>query len=120
MQYALIMYEGPEEFKLRTHPEKAQSYWSSWEAYSNALVEAGIMRGGEGLEDYTTATTVSSKNGKRHVQDGPYADTKEQLGGFFVIDVPSLDVAMEWAAKSPAMAKGKIEIRPVMAGPPAK
>lgn len=114
MQYAIIIYEGPQEFETRNHPEKAQAYWGAWSAYSTALEKAGIIRGGEGLQAPELATVISQKNGKRHVQDGPYADTKEQLGGFFIIDVPNLDVALEWAAKSPAFNSGKIEVRPVL------
>lgn len=117
MQYAIMFYEGPEEFALRNHPEKAQSYWGAWSDYATAIEESGIVRGGAGLQPPEMATVLSLKNGKRHVQDGAYADTKEQLGGFFILEVPNLDVALEWAAKSPAYAKGKIEIRPVLPEP---
>jgi hypothetical protein len=117
MQYAIMFYEGPEEFAERNHPEKAQAYWGAWSSYAKAIAESGTMRGGAGLQPPDMATVLSLKSGKRHVQDGAYADTKEQLGGFFIIEVPSLDIALEWAAKSPAFAKGKIEVRPVLPPP---
>ena len=72
------------------------------------------MAGGKGLEPPSTATTVRFRGGERTVQDGPYADTKEQLGGFFIIDVPDLDTALEWAARCPAITGGAVEVRPAM------
>ena len=74
---------------------------------------AGIFIGGGGLDSPTTATTVSVRDGKRQVHDGPYAETKEFLGGFAIIDVPNLDVALEWAARHPAAGHGQIEVRPM-------
>lgn len=117
MEYVILFYEGKEEMAERTHPEKSEAYWGGWMNYSKAVDEAGIGRGGAGLQTPDTATVLSLKNGKKHVQDGPYADTKEQLGGFSIIDVPNLDAAIEWASKSPAFAKGRIEIRPALQGP---
>lgn len=117
MQYAIMFYENPAVSAERNDPEKADAYWGAWTSYARAIAESGIMRGGAGLQTPDTATVLSLQNGKRHVQDGPYAETKEQLGGFFVIEVPNLDAALEWAAKSPAMAKGKIEVRPVLPPP---
>jgi hypothetical protein len=72
------------------------------------------MDGGKGLEPPSTGTTVRLRDGERIVQDGPYADTKEQLGGFFVIDVPDLDAALDWAARCPAATDGVVEVRPVL------
>jgi len=109
-----MFYEGAAEFAERNDPEKGKANWAAWGAYAKAVAESGLMRGGAGLQAPSTATVLSMKNGKKHVQDGPYADTKEQLAGFFVLEVPSLDVALEWAAKSPALAKGRIEVRPVI------
>ena len=73
----------------------------AWQAYAEALRHAGVMAGGKGLEPPSTATTVRFRGGERTVQDGPYADTKEQLGGFFILDVPDLDAALDWAARCP-------------------
>ena len=81
---------------------------------SQALAQSGIMKGGHGLQLPETGTTVRLRDGKRHVQDGPYADSKEQLGGYFILDVPDLDVALDWAARCPAAPDGSVEIRPVM------
>lgn len=83
-------------------------------AYGEALLAAGIFVGGGGLDSPQTATTVNVRDGKRHVHDGPYAETKEFLAGFAIIDVPNLDVALEWAARHPAAAHSSIEVRPLM------
>ena len=85
-----------------------------WSAYTQALVEAGIMVSGAGLQGVETATTVQVRNGERLLTDGPFADTKEHLLGFYVIDVPDLDTALEWAAKVPNVRTGSEEVRPVM------
>jgi hypothetical protein len=82
-------------------------------AYGAALQAAGIFVAGVGLGAPENATTVSVRDGKRQVQDGPYAESKEFLGGFAVIDVPDLDTALEWAARNPSAALGAIEVHPV-------
>lgn len=82
-------------------------------AYGAALQAAGIFVAGVGLDSPHNATTVSVRDGKRQVQDGPYAESKEFLGGFVVLDVPDLDAALEWAARHPAAAQGAIEVLPV-------
>ena len=117
MKYTLLIYENSAGFALRNDPDKQQSYWAAWPAYTKALQEAGVMAGGAGLEPPGTATTVRLQSGKRHVQDGPYADTKEQLGGFYTIDVPNLDVALEWAARVPAAPGSYVELRPNLVVP---
>lgn len=85
----------------------------AWGAYIKALTDAGVMRGGNALLPAHSATTVRMRDGRRQVQDGPYPESKEQLGGFFIIDVPNLDVALEWAAKNPAAKSGVVEVRPI-------
>jgi len=117
MQYVLLNYEKTETFAARDH-ERQESYWGAWTAYIAALNEAGVMVGGQGLQTPTVATTIRLADGKRHVQDGPFADTKEQLAGFFVLELASLDDAIQWAARCPAAADGAVEIRPVMPAPP--
>jgi len=82
-------------------------------AYGEALRAAGIFIAGVGLGSPDHATVVSVRDGKRQVQDGPYAETKEFLGGFVIIDVPDLDTALEWAARNPSAAGGWIEVLPV-------
>ena len=112
MQFALLIYESPEAFEIRNN-DGTDSYTGAWRSYHKALVEAGIFVGGDPLQVPETGTTVRIKDGKRHVQDGPYADTKEQLGGFTILELPSLDVALEWAARCPAASAGAVEVRPL-------
>ncbi len=81
--------------------------------YHKALVESGAYIVGEPLEVPETGTTIRTKDGKRGVQDGPYADTKEQLGGFVILELPSLDAALDWAARCPAASLGAVEVRPL-------
>jgi hypothetical protein len=82
-------------------------------AYGEALRAAGIFVAGAGLESPQSATVVSVRKGQRQVHDGPYAETKEYLGGFVIVDVPDLDAALEWAARHPAAALGQVEVRPL-------
>jgi hypothetical protein len=82
-------------------------------AYRAAMVKAGIYVTGNRLRNASTATTVSVVDGRTHVIDGPYAEAKEQLGGFHLIDVPDLDTALAWAARCPSAARGRVEVRPV-------
>ena len=119
MQYMLIFRETPTEFAERNEPQKAPAYWGGWNAFVSAIGAAGVVVGGNGLLGPETATTVRIKDGKRHIQDGPFADTKEQLGGYFIIEVPDLDTAIEWALKAPAAATASVEIRPVLPRPEA-
>ncbi len=117
MNYALLIYENAAGFALRTDPKKSQAYWAAWPAYTKALQDAGVMVGGAGLQLPNTATTLKLDDGRRLVQDGPYADTKEQLGGFYIINVPDLDTALEWAARIPAAPGSVIEVRPKLEPP---
>lgn len=82
-------------------------------AYYKALVEANVYVGADALEVVETATTVRLREGKRRVQDGPYADTKEQLAGIIVLELPSIDAALDWAARCPGASLGAVEIRPL-------
>lgn len=117
MQYMLIFREPSEGEHPRNDPEKAQAYWGAWMAYIGALNQAGIIVAGHGLQPPETATTVRIRNGQRQVQDGPYPDTKEQLGGYFVLEVQDLDAALDWAARSPAASQGTVEVRPILVVP---
>jgi len=113
MQYLILNYVPAagiaDEGKLAAHAD-----YPAWGAYTQALIDAGVMRGGQALKPVSTATTVRVRDGARQVQDGPYADTKEHLGGFYLIDVPDLDTALAWAARNPAASMGAVEVRPVM------
>jgi hypothetical protein len=117
MQYTLMFYLSPSEFTARTDPQQRAAFWGAFLPYMQSVRDAGIFAGGAGLEPPETATTVRLRSGKRLVQDGPYADTKEQLGGFFLIDVPDLDTALDWAARYPAGAHGVVEVRPNLSAP---
>jgi hypothetical protein len=112
MQYVVLIYERPEDFASRgggrSHP-----YIAAWRAYHKALVAAGAYVGGAPLHDAGTATTVRVEDGRPRVQDGPFAEAKEQLGGFMILDLPSLDAALEWAARCPSAATGAVEVRPL-------
>lgn len=114
MQYMLIMTETAEVFAERNDPEKAPAYWGAWNAFIGAMAQSGIVVNGDGLQGPHTATTVRVRDGKRVVQDGPFADSKEQLGGYFIIEVPDLDAALGWAARSPSAAYASVEVRPVL------
>lgn len=114
MQYALLIYENPEALALRNLPAEQNHYTGAWRAYYRAVVEAGIYAdGGKPLDPPETGTTVRQRNGQRLIHDGPYAGTKEQLGGFMLLELPSLDAALEWAARCPAAAYGVVEVRPI-------
>jgi hypothetical protein len=112
VQFALLIYEPPEDFEFRD-TERGEAHFAAWRQYYRALVDAGVYVTGAPLQPEATGTTVRVKNAQRHVQDGPYADTKEQLGGFIILELPTLDVALEWAARCPTAATGAIEVRPV-------
>jgi len=118
MQYALMFYEAPADFAKRESAE-AQAYYGSWMAYIDAIDKAKIRIAGGGLQPPMTGTSLRLRGDKRQVQDGPFADTKEQLGGFVIIEVPELDAALEWAARAPCASTGGVEVRPVLRPPGA-
>ena len=111
MEYALLLY-GPAAGGLT--PEEAAAEHPKWMAYTQDLMEAGVHRGGQALQALDTATTVRERDGQRLLSDGPFAETKEALAGFYLIDVPDLDAALEWAAKIPLVGRGSVEVRPIM------
>ncbi|MFP8780991.1 YciI family protein [Hydrogenophaga sp. RWCD_12] len=117
MQYMLMFFDSAENQTPPADPAQAKTYMGAWGAYIGALHAAGVVVNGHGLQPRSTATTLRLKDGQRQVQDGPFADTKEQLGGYFVIDVPTLDDALGWAARCPVAATGAVEVRPVMVVP---
>jgi hypothetical protein len=112
MQFALMIYHTPEEFDMRKN-DYSDPHLGAWRAYHKALVEAGVYVAADALEVPETGTTVRLREGKRHVQDGPYADTKEQLAGFIILELSSLDAALEWAARCPGASRGVVEVRPL-------
>jgi hypothetical protein len=112
MQYLLMIY-GNEAAQQAATPEQNTQMLAAYTAYTTAMREAGVIQGGNRLHPSSTASTVRIAGGKTEVLDGPYAETKEQLGGYFLIDAPDLDAALAWAAKCPGAAVGTIEIRPI-------
>ena len=113
MKYALLIYETPEAFAKRKSYESGEPLLGAWRLYHRSLVDAGVYVGGDPLHVPEMGTTVRVKDGKRDIQDGPYANTKEQLAGFIILELPSLDAALEWAAQCPAASIGAIEVRPL-------
>jgi hypothetical protein len=112
MQFAILNYVKPHNF-ADGRPENDPN-GPAWGAYTQALLDAGVMVGGAALMPSHAATTVRLADGRRDLHDGPYAETKEQLGGFYLIEVPDLDTALAWAARNPAASSGAVEVRPVM------
>ena len=107
MKYALLVHVNKDAV------DQSKDAKAAGMTYGDALRAAGIFVAGAGLESPRATTVVSVRNGKRQVHDGPYAETKEFLGGFVIIDVPNLDAALEWAARNPSAAHGFVEVRPV-------
>jgi hypothetical protein len=115
MKYILMDYVGEAGWPKLTKAE--QEHWlGAYIAYTDAMAKSGVLKNSTGLQPTSTATTVRVVNGKTQVLDGPYADSKEQLGGFHIIDVPDLDAALSWAARCPTALHGVVEVRPVMDG----
>lgn len=112
MKYALLIYSEPQV--EQPSPEENERVMGQWFTYSNDLREAGAMLGGEALEEIGTATSVRLRDGNVTTTDGPFAETKEVLGGFYLLDVGTLDDAIAWAARCPAAAYGTIELRPIV------
>lgn len=114
MQYLLMIYSQEGTWIQMTDAQQKEGM-AAFMAYTEALRKAGALVGSNRLRDTTDATTVSVANGKTQVTDGPFADTKEQLGGYYLIEAKDLDDAISWAAKCPGAVFGKVEVRPVWA-----
>lgn len=115
MQYMLLIY-GDESIKS-AGPER-EAMFKSYLDFTQSLIASGHMKGGEGLQPTSTATTVRVRDGKALTTDGPFAETKEQLGGYYLIEARDLDEATRIAARVPGARSGAIEVRPVMELPP--
>src|SRR6266567_4151854 len=115
MKYILMDYVNEGGWPQLTNAEK--DHWlGAYIAFVEAMAKAGVLRGSTGLQPTAAATTVRVVNGKTQVLDGPYADSKEQLGGFHIIEVADLDAALSWAARCPTALHGVVEVRPIMDG----
>ena len=111
MQYMLLIYGDPTE----APPEaQSQEQLQRWFTYTQELQDAGVLKAGDALQMPDTATTVRVRSDETILTDGPFAETKEILGGYYLIDVPDLDAAIAWAAKMPNITYGSVEVRPVM------
>ncbi|MEO8807344.1 MAG: YciI family protein [Burkholderiaceae bacterium] len=114
MKYLLNIYASEAEEDALS-PEATGQLMQAYGAYTEALVKAGVLQGGERLRPSKDAASVRVRNGKTEVLNGPYAETREQLGGYYLIDVADLDAALAWAARCPTSSYGTIEVRPVWA-----
>src|SRR5262245_29516365 len=112
MQYMLLIY-GNESRMQSASKSDSDQMMAAYGAYTEAMAKAGIISGGNRLPPSEAATTVRVAEGKTNVLNGPYAETKEQLGGYYLIDVPDLDAALSWAARCPGASHGVVEVRPI-------
>lgn len=113
MRYMCLIYENEQQLAEQT-PEEKEAVFAGYMAFTQKVNEAGVNEGGEPLLDTTTATTVRVRDGKVTNTDGPFAETKEQLGGYYVLNCKDLDEALAYAAEIPGAASGCIEVRPIM------
>jgi hypothetical protein len=119
MQYSLMIYQTAAQFAARSDPARRDANTGAFMRYVGALQEARVLVTTLGIEPPQTAATVRAGNGTAHVQKGPYTDTKEQLGGLCVIEVPDLDAALAWAGRAPFEHVGVVEVRPTRVVPAA-
>ncbi len=118
MQYMLLIYSEEAGLSAMT-PEQTTTVMGAFRAFTDALVSADAMVAGDRLQPAANATTLRAPAGEVQIHDGPFAETKEQLGGYYVIEAPDLDAALAWAKKCPAVQYGSVEVRPVFAMPQA-
>lgn len=112
----MLLIHGDEQAMMANTKVDATGMTPEYAAYNEALIKAGAMLEGERLQPTSTAASVRVRNGKTEVLDGPYAETKEQFAGYYVIEAPDFDAAMDWARQCPASWFGTIEVRPVVQG----
>ncbi|MFT4064531.1 YciI family protein [Paraburkholderia sp.] len=117
MQYLLMIYSEETRWNQMSDSERQQGV-AAYQAYTESLRKAGALVGANRLQHTGTATTVRLVDGKPQVLDGPYSDSKEQLAGYYLIDVPNLDAAITWASRCPGAAHGLLEVRPVWVASP--
>ncbi len=118
MQYLLLIYT-PETVEAAMTPAEQETYMAGYFAFTKAVDEAKVIVAGEALQPTATATTVRVRDGQTVLTDGPFAETKEQLGGYYLLDCANLDQAIQWAVQIPGVAHGCVEIRPIMSFAPA-
>lgn len=115
MNYILLIYADPAA-EAALDEAQMQAIYAAHEALGAEMEQAGVLRGGAELKPPSTATTVRFTGARTHLVDGPFAETKEQLGGYYVIDVETLDNALAWARKMPMIGDGAVEVRPLGLG----
>jgi hypothetical protein len=113
MRYALLIYANEQAWASQTE-EQSQAQFQEYMAFTKDIVDRGIRQAGEALQPTATATTVRVRDGETMTTDGPFAETKEQLGGFYIVDCKDLDEAIEVAARIPDARGGSIEVRPIL------
>lgn len=113
MEYLLCIYTDP-EIEPQMGSPAGDAHIGEYFAFTNEATEAGVMRGGNALYPASAGSTVAVRGGKTEIVDGPFAETKEQLGGYYLLDCADLDEALKWAAKIPGARYGRIEVRPVV------
>ena len=113
MRYALLIYASEQDWATQTE-EQAQAVNQEYMAFTKDIIDRGLMKGGEALQPTATATTVRVREDDTLTTDGPFAETKDQLGGFYLVDCKDLDEAIEVAARIPDARRGSIEVRPIM------
>ena len=113
MRYALLIYASEQDWASQSE-EESQAVNQEYMAFTKDIIDRGLMKGGEALQPTSTATTVRVRNGETLTTDGPFAETKDQLGGFYLVDCKDLDEAIEVAAGIPDARRGSIEVRPIM------
>jgi hypothetical protein len=118
MEYLALIHADESVWERMTDAERGAAY-EQYGEFAEAARAAGVLVGGEELGSTASATTVRVRDDERLVTDGPYAEVKEALGGFFILDCPSLDEALDWAARIPAAEHGAVEVRPVHVDPEA-
>lgn len=108
MRYLILIYEN------ENNPQPSEEEMARWFGVTEEMQKAGVMVAGEALQPTSSATTIRVRDGKTLTTDGPFAETKEQLGGFYLLDCKDLDEALGWAAKMPNIGRGSMEVRPVI------
>ena len=119
MKYMLLIYDDPSLPSPERGTPAGDERSALWGTFTQQLIDDGVFVAGDALQDTGTGTTVRVRGGERLVTDGPFADTKEWLAGFYILDVPDLDRAIEYAGRIPNIAEGSTEVRPVMEVPAA-
>jgi|GEM_PF-462781 len=115
--FTIFVYETPAEVAARTDVKRAQAYWASYGQYGEAMQAAGVLRGGSVMKWGADVRTIRVRSGRESISIGPATETRDHLGGYFVIEARGMEEALKWAAKCPAASTGKVEVRPAYPAP---